>query len=305
VFDAHLRWNVGLLYFLQTDDAVPAKYRDEARRWGWCRDEFPDTGHLPPQLYVREARRMRGAYVFTQRDVAAAAGDARSVLRADAVAVGDYGPNCHGTAHEGPRFGGKHTGEFYLGVAPYQVPYGVLVPAGVDNLLVPGAASASHVGFCCLRYEPIWMALGQAAGHAAHLSLSGDCPVGAVAAAGVQARLHRAGAATVYVSDVPPGSADFAAVQWWGTAGGLHGLHPAPKKPGQRGRNVLGQYYEAFPGHAAGLGEPLTRAVADRWVKLAAGLGVRADGLPAADGTATRGDWVRAAFARRPARPPG
>lgn len=299
VFDAHVRWNAGLLYYLQTDDAVPAKFRDEARRWGWCRDEFADTGHLPPQLYVREARRMRGAYVFTQRDVAAAPGDARSVLRADAVAVGDYGANCHGTAHEGPRAGGKHTGEFYLGVAPYQVPYGVLVPKDVSNLLVPGAVSASHVGFCCLRYEPIWAALGQAAGHAAHLALDGGGAVGAVSPAAVQARLHRAGAATVYVSDVPPGSPDFAAVQWWGTAGGLHGLHPAPGKPGQRGKNILGQYFEAYPGHAAELAERLTPELAGRWGKLAAVLGVKADGLPAADGTVTRGDWVRAAYARR------
>ena len=48
----------------------------------------------------------------------------------------------------------------------------------------------------------------------------------------VQAILHQEGSATIYVSDVPPGHADFAAVQWWGTAGGLHGLAPAFAKPG-------------------------------------------------------------------------
>ena len=38
-------------------------------------------------------------------------------------------------------------------------------------LLAPVAASASHVGFCALRLEPIWMSLGEAAGYAAHTAL--------------------------------------------------------------------------------------------------------------------------------------
>ena len=68
--------------------------------------------------------------------------------------------------------GGRHTGEFYKGVAPYQIPYGVLVPKNMRNLLVPTACSASHVGFCALRLEPIWMSLGGAAGFAADMALS-------------------------------------------------------------------------------------------------------------------------------------
>lgn len=172
IFDLHMLWNTGLLWFLQNDEAVPARFRDEARMWGWCRDEFAESGHLPPQLYVREARRMTGLRIFTENDAAPAPGDARAVLHRDSIAAGDYGLNCHGTAHEGPRFGGKHTGEFYKHVAPYQIPYGTLAPREVANLLVPVAASASHAGFCGLRLEPIWMSLGQAAGHAAHLALT-------------------------------------------------------------------------------------------------------------------------------------
>ena len=259
VFDEHLRWNVGLIYFLQNDEAVPAKFRDEAREWGWCKDEFTENNHLPLQLYVREARRMIGEYVFTERDTDYAPEDARSVLHKESIAMGDYGPNCHGTGHEGSRFGGKHTGEFYKPVAPYQIPYGVLLAPGMENLLVPGAVSSSHVGFCALRLEPIWMSLGQAAGHAAHLAHAKHRPLQRVPIADLQARLHQAGAATIYVSDVLPGHADFAAVQWWGTAGGLHGLAPTPEKPGQRGKNIIGQYYEAFPDHAAELDKPLDR----------------------------------------------
>ncbi|MCC6509896.1 MAG: FAD-dependent oxidoreductase, partial [Pirellulaceae bacterium] len=108
VFAEHLRDQAGLLYFLQNDQAVPEQFRREAQQWGWCRDEFEETGHLPGQLYVREARRMTGMHVYTQQDSEHAPGDARAILHMDSIAMGDYGNNCHGTMHEGPRFGGKH-----------------------------------------------------------------------------------------------------------------------------------------------------------------------------------------------------
>ena len=295
IFDEHVRHNVGLLYFLQTDDAVPAKFREEARGWGFCRDEFTESGHLPVQLYVREARRMVGLYVFTERDTDYAPGDARSVLRTDAIAMGDYGPNCHGTAHEGPRFGGKHTGEFYKPVAPYQIRYGTLVPRAGEcmNLLAPVPASASHVGFCALRLEPIWMSLGEAAGYAAHTALENEVAVQRVDVKKVQRLLHDADAATIYVSDVLPGHRDFAAVQWWATQGGLHGLAPTPAKPGQRGEQIDGQYYRAYPDHAARLETLLTPDLRRRWMRLAGDLKVPADSLTEAR---TRGEFVRAAY---------
>jgi hypothetical protein len=300
VFDEHLLWDVGLIYFLQNDKAVPAKFRDEAREWGWCKDEFTESNHLPMELYVREARRMNGEYVFTEKDTNCAPDDARAVLHTDAVAMDDYGLNCHGTAHEGSRFGGKHTGEFYKAVAPYQIPFGVMIPTGYENLLVPVALSASHVGFSALRTEPVWMSLGEAAGHAAHLARKKHGLLQTISIPALQALLHAEGAATIYVSDVLPGNPDFAAVQWWGTAGGLHGLSPTPETPGRRGKNIVSQYYEAFPGHAAELDRPLDDSLAERWQKLAANLGVDATHLPKADGKTTRGDWIRAAWASRP-----
>ncbi len=295
IFAEHLRDNAGLLYFLQNDTSVPAKFRDEAREWGWCRDEFVETGHLPPQLYVREARRMVGLRVFTQRDSEHAPGDARAVLHTDAIAMGDYGNNCHGTAREGTRYDGRHTGELYNPVPPYQVPYGTLAPRDVINLLVPVAASSSHVGFCALRLEPIWMSLGQAAGHAAAMAVAAKKPVQQIDVSRLQRRLHANRSATIYVSDVLPGHPDFAAVQWWGTLGGLHGLQPMPAKPGQRGKNLHGQYYEANPGHEAELGKPLDATLAGRWLKLAGQHSLKTSRLPVADGRTTRGDFIRAA----------
>lgn len=297
IFDEHLRWNVGLLWFLQNDEEVPERFRAEASQWGWCADEFPDTAHLPPQLYVREARRMVGQHVYTEQDTRDAENDARTILHPDSIAMGDYGHNCHGTNHEGPRIGGKHTGEFYKVIAPYQIPYGVLVPKDVENLLVPTAASSSHVGFCALRLEPIWMSLGQAAGHAAALAVEHKASVQDVSAKEIQERLWSEGGAVIYVSDVPPGDPDFAAVQWWGSLGGLHGLAGPPEQ--KRGANILGQYHEAYVGHAAELDRELDEALWERWLLLAGEAGVTGRTLPGIAKKPTRGDWIRAAWQAR------
>jgi hypothetical protein len=281
------------LYFLQNDKRVPANYAEEARTWGLCNDEFVKTEHVPEQLYVREARRMVGQYVFTEHDSDQAQGDARSVLRTDSIAVGDYGNNCHGTSHVGPPIGGHHEGEFYKTVAPYQIPYGVIVPKSCDNLLVPVACSATHVGFCALRLEPIWTSLGQAAGLAAHLAIDEKTPVAEVDVHALQRLLHDQKSATIYVSDVAPNAPDFAAVQWWGTQGGLHGVAPALKKAGQRGKFIVGQYYEAFPGHAVEMEKELDPHLRQEWTAVAKSAGVSPEKLDAA---ATRGDFIRRAF---------
>jgi hypothetical protein len=296
IFAEQLRDQVGLLYFLQNDEAVPERFREEARSWGWCRDEFLETGHISPQLYVREARRMVGQYIYTQADSEHAPGDARAKLHRDSIAMADYGNNCHGTFHEGPRFGGRHTGEFYNRVPPYQIPYGILVPKERTNLLVPGAMSSTHVGFCALRLEPVWMSLGQAAGHAAALAIQESTSVQSVPVDRIQARLHKDDSATIYVNDCLPGHADFAAVQWWGTLGGLHGLHPMPSEPGQRGKNLHGQYYEANPFHAVDLDKPLDPATAKRWRAITEKLGLSHRELPTENDRATRGDFIRAAY---------
>jgi hypothetical protein len=295
IFAEHVRYNLGLLYFLQHDPAVPARYRDEALQYGLCRDEFTSNGHLPEQLYVREARRLVGQHVFIEGDMDQATGDQRCVLHADSIAMGEYGPNCHGTSHEGPLFGGKHTGEFYKVVMPYQIPYGVIVPLKTSNLLVPVAVSSSHVGFCALRLEPIWMSLGQAAGHAAVEAITHKTTVQQVDVVRLQRRLHIDGSATIYASDVLPGHPDFAAVQWWGLLGGLHGLEVRAEgeKP-KRGKNIGGQYNETYPNHEVMLEKPMDAVTAVRWRKLAVDARVPTDAVAQA---VTRGEFIRRAFA--------
>jgi len=293
----HLDWQFGLIHFAQTDPALPEAFRKEAAAWGLCRDEFEGTDHIPPQIYVRQARRMVGKHVYTEKDTEYAPDDARAVLHPDSIAIGEYSHNCHGTGHEGPRIGGRHVGEFYKAIAPYQIPYGVIVPQKMENLLAPVPISASHVGFCALRLEPIWMSLGDAAGFAAHQALESGKPVQEVDVTALQARIWESGGATIHMNDVLPDHPDFTAVQWWGGLGGLHGVEPAPAKLGTRGKHITSQYFEAFPGHAANLDTALTEELAQQWVQLGEKKDVPTDGLPAADGKATRAEWIRAAYA--------
>lgn len=298
IFDAHVRHNVGLLYFLQNDEAVPAEFREDARRWAFCEDEFAESNHIPEQLYIREGRRMVGDRVYTENDTAHAPGDARAVLHSDSIAIGEYSHNCHGTSHPGPVIGGSHEGEFYKPVPPYQIPYAILTPKNEDceNLLVPIANSSSHVGFCALRLEPIWMSLGQASGFAAALAVEEEQPVQKIDIARLQQLLRARGGKTIYVSDVLPGHPDFEAVQWWGTHGGLHGLEPAPEKSGQRGEHIFGQYFEAYPGHEAQLDAPLDEETRLRWLKLTNDLGIVAQALGR---VRSRGEFIRVAWKQR------
>jgi FAD dependent oxidoreductase len=291
IFDQHLYYHVGLLYFLQNDPEMPESMRTEAASWGWCKDEFVETGGIPPQLYVREGRRLVGQYVFTGNDTRTALRDSRAILHSDSIACGDYIHNCHGTGRKGTRFDGEHVGQFFEFVQPYQISYGVIVPQASENLLVPVACSASHFGFGALRLEPIWSSLGQAAGWAAHIAISEQVPVQDVNVSTLQEHLHKDRSATIYVTDVPPSSTDFAAVQWWGNQGGLHGL--VELESPRKAKNITGQYFEAFPDHAAELDKILTPDLRTRWEKLLP------PGLHISEDVRTRRDLVRAAFANK------
>jgi hypothetical protein len=264
----HLDYALGLLYFLQNDAALPESIRAKAREWGLARDEFAATANQPPALYVREARRLHGDFVFTEHDTQPAPGSVRTRVRPDAVAIGDYALNSHGHRAAGPLYPALVEGDFAFSTTPFQIPYSVMVPRRVANLLVPVAVSASHVGFSALRLEPTWSALGHAAGVAAHLALSGAGTSTGVDLAKVQQLLHEQKQATIYTSDVAPGSRYFRAVQWAGLRGFLDDIVPyesAVLEP-LRKRHGL-QYSFAFPLHFVEPDKPLDSRLRALWSK--------------------------------------
>lgn len=167
LFRDHLDYTLGLLRFLSTDDSVPPPVRAEMTALGLHRDEFADNGHLPYQLYVREARRMRGALVVTQKDVQ------QDRRKPDSIGMSSHFIDSHHVqrvALNEREF--VNEGRIWRMGYAYQVPYRSLTPRPEEcaNLIVPGAASFTHVAFCTLRLESVWMITGHAAGVAAAMA---------------------------------------------------------------------------------------------------------------------------------------
>jgi hypothetical protein len=184
----HRDYLQGLLWFLGHDPSVPPYVQEPALAWGLCADEFKETGGWPPQLYVREARRMKGGTVMTQHDMAQSdAGD-------EAIGIGGYVVDTHTarryacTPDERQNYpahctwipGGPHPPE-KLPVATayvwneghmvsdpglFQLQRGMLLPCRDEatNVVVAGTPSTSHVVFCSIRMEPQFMLIGHAAG---------------------------------------------------------------------------------------------------------------------------------------------
>lgn len=185
---AHLRYQQGLLWTLANHPRIPEKVRQEVSRWGVCKDEFVETAGWQRQLYVREARRMIGEYVMTEAECRGRKVAPRPVALAsfqmDSHHVRRY-VNANGfVQNEGDV-------EAHLVPHPYGVDYGAIVPRRVEcaNLIVPVCVSASHIAFGSIRMEPMFFALGQAAGTAAVLAADGNCAVQDVDYATLRARL--------------------------------------------------------------------------------------------------------------------
>lgn len=195
----HREYTQDFLYFLSTDEAVPAAVRAELAGWGLPPEEFADTGHLPHQLYVREARRMLGEYLLTQNDLLPAPRP-----QYDAVAMGSYHIDIREVQrswrwlyeHPDPIPAVFNEGYLSVGVRPYQIPYRSLVPRYGDcaNLIVPVCLSASHVAFASVRMEVQYEMLGHAAGLAAAQALATGRAVQRIDVAALQDRLAAEGA---------------------------------------------------------------------------------------------------------------
>jgi hypothetical protein len=187
IFADHWDYTLGLFHFLATHPGIPAALRAEMQSWGLHREEFADNGNLPYQLYVREARRMKGAAIVTQRDITS---DRR---KADAIGISSHFIDCHHVQRlaVSPREF-VNEGRIWRTSTAYQIPYRCLTPKQGDceNLLVPGAASFSHVAFCTYRLESVWMIGGHAAGVAAAMAAKSRKPVQRISVKDLQAKLR-------------------------------------------------------------------------------------------------------------------
>ena len=150
---------------------------------------------LPPQLGIRETRRVVGGYMLTGEDVLGCASFE------DSIGVNGWPMESH------------VAGDVIFKFPPIpesrgfnELPYRMLVPAGVDNLLIAGrCASMTHDGQSAARVSGACFAMGEAAGSAAALALSGNTIPRDIAAEKLQQALQEQGAFIGRDQSVPEG----------------------------------------------------------------------------------------------------
>jgi hypothetical protein len=139
---------------------------------------------LPPQLGIRETRRVKGGHQLSGDDVLSCASFE------DSIGVNGWPIEAH------------VAGDVIFKFPPIpesrgfnELPYRMLVPDRIDNLLVAGrCASMTHDGQSAARVSGACFAMGEAAGLAAHLALSGNTLPREIAVERLQQALREQGA---------------------------------------------------------------------------------------------------------------
>jgi len=184
--DYHRNW----MAFLATDSVSPPAVRQSLSEWGLCADEFTDNGNWPYEPYIRDGRRILGLRTLTVHNIA------NPALRVaeQSAAIGTYNlDNKLSTIYywNGHIYRDRGT---YNRVPWYEIDWRTMVPVNVDNLLVPVGISASPRAYGSVRMEPQYMALGEAAGLAAHIAILHGVTVPKVPYASLRYLLDRNGA---------------------------------------------------------------------------------------------------------------
>jgi hypothetical protein len=174
---------------------------------GFLRDRVPGFAEsniigLSHQIGVRETRRVYGEYRLTKQDCLAVARFDDRVLLCGAP-IEDHRANMAG---------GEETVWAYVpGGQAYDVPYRTLVPRGRDEVWVAGRCfSATHDAHASCRSMAQTMAMGQAVGTAAALSLATGAGARDVNVSELQSRLRGNGA----ILEVPEKIAATGRDQW-------------------------------------------------------------------------------------------
>jgi hypothetical protein len=186
----HENYNKGLLYFIGHDSRMPKHLREMMLQWGYPKDEYIGNNHWSPQMYVREARRMVGAYVMTQANCEG------KVKVEDGVGMAAYTMDSHNCQRIVVEENGvrtvKNEGDVQIGgFGPYPISYRSIIPRADDctNLFVPVCLSATHIAYGSIRMEPVFMVLAQSAAVAASYAIDNNKSVQEVDVVAVQTLL--------------------------------------------------------------------------------------------------------------------
>ena len=168
IFQAHVRWIKGLLWFWTQDKDMPVTFREKISQWGWAKDEFADTGGFPHAIYVREARRLVGDVVMNEHHCMG------TEVADDSVGLAAYTMDSHNCRRIVVDGAVKNEGDVQVHSGPpYPISYRAIIPRRGEcpNLFIPFALSASHIAFGSIRMEPVFMILSESAVEAAALAI--------------------------------------------------------------------------------------------------------------------------------------
>lgn len=166
VIRKHVEATRDMIYFIQNDHEAPEALKKQWKGWGLAKDEYADNDNNPYEIYVREARRLVGKYVYTENDLILQGNYARARVHPDSIGFTDWYMDSHactfkkveekGTLHEGKMMMHKET---FMG----QFPFRSLLSDEINNLIVPVCVSCTHVAWGAIRLEPTWMQFGESA----------------------------------------------------------------------------------------------------------------------------------------------
>ena len=201
---------LGYIYYLQTELGY--------RNLGIADDVFPSEDGLPFYPYYRESRRFAGKDTMT---LAAAKNPYGYDLYTRAVAVGDYPVDHH--HNQNPRR--EELSHLWYGKIPsFSVPMGVLVPVGVEDLLLAEKnISVSWEMNGATRLQPVVTGLGQAAGALAAIAIKSGRHPSEVPASEVQEVLLDHGCYLLPFLDLKPSDPGFRELQEKGVRGEVRG----------------------------------------------------------------------------------
>jgi len=193
VFEDAKQHSLGQLYWLQTVLHDRLKDKTHSFRRFVLSDEFGTPDRLPPKPYIREGLRLKALYMMRQQDSLPLGKDSDNYAQVwyhDTVGAWQFEYDFHPTKRKfltGERSGPwqatfrplRNWGPPYSGKATF--PLRSLIPKRVDGLL----AAQHNLGFSsivssALRLHDHSMAIGQAAGAAAAVSLERNVPPRAI-----------------------------------------------------------------------------------------------------------------------------
>jgi hypothetical protein len=185
----HKLWTQGFLWTLANHPRIPESVRNDYSAWGLAKDEFVKNGNWPYEMYIREARRMYGAYTMAQSNVQKPVAFEKDSI----IGMGSYFLDVHTV--ERVLVDGKIYDEGWVHITtsrPFPIPLNSIITNSsiATNFLNPVTMSATHVAYSAIRMEPCYMVMGQSAATAAVLAIEQGVSIQNVDRAKLTARLN-------------------------------------------------------------------------------------------------------------------